>query len=175
MKGVTLNLVCGEPGVGKSRVAKHIAKQEQTVRLATDEIRKELFGPEPSYTRKESEKTYNKMFERAMGWLIDGVSVVLDATFMLAKGRQRAIELSNKYGVSTEIYRVTCEPATTKSRIRERQQEGSTESDAGIEVYQSIRDRFEPVKGEYHTIDNSGSWSETVEQLEQIEYNKRID
>lgn len=161
----TLYLVCGEPGVGKSRVAETIAEWEDATRYATDEIRKQVYGPNPSYDREESQGTYDEMFRRAEVSLEAETSVVLDATFMLAKGRMRALELSIIHDVSFHPFRVECEPSVVKDRIRARQQEGSTDSDAGIEVYQSIRDRFEPVADTYHIIDNSGPFEETLEQL----------
>jgi len=110
-------------------------------------------------------ETPDEMFRRVEVSLEEDTSVVLDATFMLARGRMRALELSIIHDVSFHPFRVECDPEVVKDRIRDRQQEGSTDSDADISIYQSIRDRFEPVADQYHRIDNSGAFEETVEQL----------
>lgn len=161
---VTLYVVCGEPGVGKSRVAEHIADRTDGVRLATDEIRKDLFGPEPTYSKEESQAVYDEMFDRARNWLIDGCTVVLDATFMLKRGRERANKLAQQFTTpySFQIVRVTCDEDVTKKRIRERE---DSASDADVSVYQSIRDRFEPVELPHVTIDNSNWWFTTMQQM----------
>jgi len=156
-----LYIVCGEPGIGKSRVASHIAEATDAQRIATDEVRKELFGPDPDYTRGESQATYDAMFERARGWLIDGIPVVLDATFMLKKGRERAAALAENFANSFTIVRVRCASSIVENRIEGR--DGA--SDADFSVHQSIRDRFEPLEQQHISIHNEGSWSETTKQI----------
>lgn len=160
-----LILVCGEPGVGKSKIASHLSKKLGGRVLRTDEIRKELFGPEPDYSTEESRKVYDAMFERADVLLQQDYTVILDATFMLQKGRERANHLAQ---VNTDPYdftiiRVTAEPSVVKERIRERGEDSA--SDADVRVYQSIRDRFEEVELPHVTIDNSHTWFETRKQL----------
>jgi predicted kinase len=57
---------------------------------------------------------------------------------------------------------VTCDEEVTIERIRDR--EGI--SDADVEIYHEIKDSFDPLETTHVTVDNSGSWSETVAQLE---------
>lgn len=159
-----LVIVCGEPGVGKSRVSRHIAEQVDGTRLATDEIRKELFGAEPNYTWQESKTTYDELFGRTERLLQDGDTCVLDGTFMLKRGRKRAKHLAETYTTSNsiDIVRVTAEDTVVKERITERENDIS---DAGFKTYQSIRDRFEPVMLPHTVIDNSSSWQHTVDEI----------
>jgi predicted kinase len=156
-------VVAGEPGVGKSKVAKHIAKRTDGKRLATDVIRKDLFGPEPEYTREESQAVYDEMFDRAKNFLTRGKGVVLDATFMLASGRERANRLAQKFTDPYDftIVRVICDEDIAIRRIKER--EGI--SDADTDVYRSIRDRFEDIELPHVTIDNSAWWFDTKRQM----------
>lgn len=161
----SLTIVCGEPGVGKSRVADFISRRMGGAPvLRTDEIRKDLFGPEPDYTSEESQATYDEMFDRARNLLKDGEHVILDATFMFEHGRQRANALAQEYTDPYDftIIRVTCEPSIAKDRINNRTHDAS---DADVSVYQSIRDRFEPVELPYHEIDNSDWFWHTMDQL----------
>jgi len=168
MSNGKLIIVCGEPGVGKSSVAEYIAKLFDIFGnchvLATDEIRKELFGPEPEYTKEESQATYDEMFDRARLRLQENENVVLDATFMLQRGRERANRLAQEHTepYNFTIVRVTCDPDTAKRRIRQREESAS---DADVQVYHSIRDRFEPIELPHVTIDNSDSWWQTREKL----------
>lgn len=163
-----LIIVCGEPGVGKSSVAEYIAKLCRATHLSTDEIRKELFGPDPEYTRAESQATYDEMFDRARNILEDNGAVVLDATFMLQSGRERANRLAQEYTepYNFTIVRVECDPDTAKRRIRQRE---DTTSDADVSVYRSIRDRFEPVELPHVTIGNSGRWWHTKMKVQNKE------
>lgn len=160
-----LIVVCGEPGVGKSRVADLLSRRTGAHILRTDEIRKDLFGPEPEYTTEESQATYDEMFDRARNLLKDGDSVILDATFMLQKGRERANRLAQKHTNPYwfDIVRVTADEDTVRKRLRKREDDAS---DADFTIYQSIRDRFEPIELPHTEIDNSGSWwLDTIEEL----------
>ena len=161
-------VVAGEPGVGKSKVAKHIAKRTDGKRLATDVIRKDLFGPEPTYSKEESQAVYDEMFDRAKNRLTRGEPVVLDATFMLASGRERANRLAQKFTDPYDftIVRVICDEDIAIRRIKERD---SGPSDADVDVYRSIRDRFEEIELPHVTIDNSAWWFDTKQQLREAE------
>lgn len=161
-------VVAGEPGVGKSKVAKHIAKRTDGKRLATDVIRKDLFGPNPSYDREESQAVYDEMFDRAKNRLTEGEPVVLDATFMLASGRERANRLAQKFTDPYDftLVRVTCDENVAIRRIKERE---DSDSDADVNVYRSIRDRFEPIELPHITIDNSAWWLSTNKELRNAE------
>lgn len=156
-------VVAGEPGVGKTRVAQHIAKRTGGTHLSTDSIRKDLFGPDPEYMSGESQATYDEMFNRARKLLRDGETVVLDGTFSHKAGRERANCLAQKYTDPYEftIVRVECDPDVTRKRIRERE---DSDSDADVSIYESIKDRFEPVELPHVTIDNSDRWFFTTKQ-----------
>ena len=159
-----LIVVCGEPGVGKSKVADLLSRRTGGHVLRTDEIRKDLFGPEPEYTSEESQQVYDEMFDRAKNLLRDDHKcVILDATFMLKVGRERADFLAQKYTdpYNFDIVRVTADEDVVRKRIRERENDAS---DADFSIYQSIRDRFEPIEFPHVEIDNSGYWWDTMEQ-----------
>lgn len=167
-----LVVICGEPGVGKSKVARIINSYIDGKLFATDAIRKQLFGANPEYTQSESQAVYDEMFSRAMNALLRSKSVVLDATFMYEKGRERAEIIAERSStdVNLSIIRVTCDPTEAKKRIRERAENGDSESDAGVDVYQSIRDRFEPIERDHTVIDNSGDWIDTLISLREKDW-----
>lgn len=158
-----LFVVCGEPGVGKSKIANHIAGRVDGKCLSTDKIRKDLFGPDPEYTRKESQATYDEMFDQARNFLKRGETVVLDATFMFAAGRERANRLAQEHTdpYNFTIVRVTADESVALQRIRDR----NGVSDATVDVYHSIRDRFESVELPHVKIDNSDWWFSTKKRM----------
>lgn len=157
-------VVCGPPGVGKSKVADLLTRRTGGTVLRTDEIRKDLFGPEPSYSWKESKQTYNELFDRARNLLQDDETVILDGTFSQQSGRKRANHLAQEYTdpYSFTLIRVTADDSVVRRRISNREDDIS---DADYSVYQSIRDRFEPVELPHVEVDNSRNFWHTMRQL----------
>jgi len=155
--------LCGLPGVGKSTVADSIIERLEAVRLRTDVVRKELFE-EPQYTAAENEAVYRELCERAGTHLEGGESVVLDATFADGADRERARDLASEYGVAFRLVEVVCDQSVVERRIAAR----DGVSDADVSVYHEIKEQFDPIDGEHPVIDNSGSKTETCEQIDRL-------
>jgi predicted kinase len=165
-----LIIVAGEPGVGKSFVAKEIAKKrerdedtvEPYIRINSDEVRKELFNS-PDYSRKESELTYNKMFLGALQLLSSNKNVILDATFSVREGVDMAEYVAERTGSEFTIVRVHCNDwSVIKQRLQEREQ---SESDADLEIHKSIAERFDPIFRERVDIFNRLNRENTKHQI----------
>jgi hypothetical protein len=101
---VTLVLVGGPPGTGKSSLAGAIADRLGFTVLSSDRIRKELAGIEPDqhvvadygtdiYTESWTDRTYAEMVSRAVVLPGLGESVFLDATWTSA-GHRRAVAVA---------------------------------------------------------------------------------
>lgn len=159
----TIVVLAGYPGVGKSFVAREIQKQVGATVFRTDAIRKELFS-NPTYSREESQKTYDELFSRAEESVKSGETVVLDATFSLQVGRENVAEIGRKQECDVVFIQVTCDESVVRERIESR--DGL--SDADFSVYQKVRDSFESFEREYETIDNSGSKSQTRETVSHL-------
>lgn len=156
-------VLAGYPGVGKSFVAEEFKRRLNAGVLRTDEIRKELFS-NPTYSKDESEKTYNELFSRAESAVQNGSSVVLDATFNLKIGRDNVAEIGEEQNCEVIFVNVTCNESVVRERIASR----NGISDADFSVYQKVRDSFEEFQRSTETVDNSGSKSETKRQVKQI-------
>lgn len=93
----TLYMMVGLPGSGKSTVAKDNLYGITGTRIASDEIRKELFG-DVEYDRSNNEKLFNTLHTRVKALLTCGEDVIYDATNI--KKRRRIAFLRTLSGIS---------------------------------------------------------------------------
>jgi predicted kinase len=160
---VTLVVVCGVPGVGKTSVAGHLADRLGADMLRTDVVRKDLFD-DPEYTDQERKRVYEELLSRAethIGW---GDSVVLDGTFHDRDHRLAARSTAGRTGVDCRFVKVECDPAVARRRIRAREED---ESDADVEVHAMFREQFDPLEVDHVTVDNSGELAATRQQVDE--------
>jgi len=151
-----LILVGGLPGSGKSTIARSLAGRIGADSFASDLLRKELSGAEPAerltaaigagiYGAGMTELTYRELLVQAERQLRGGRSVVLDATFGRAVDRRRAAALARDVGGVLVAVECRCPVRTTRERLASRTRPGyKGPSDAGWEVYQSMRRTFAP-------------------------------
>ncbi|MFP8955166.1 AAA family ATPase [Natrialbaceae archaeon A-CW3] len=159
-----LVVVCGLPGTGKTTVAGELTDRLEAVLIRTDVVRKDCF-PDPDYTAAETRATYEETLSRAANVLErDGVAVV-DGTFRREPLREQARAVAQAADARFELVRVTCETDVVRERIAEREDD---ESDADFSVYTLLESEFEPPTEPHHSIDNSGSLEQTLEQLSAI-------
>ena len=102
---VTLALVGGLPGTGKSTLAEKLADQLGWVVLSSDRVRKELAGLEQDqpaaagfgtgiYAQTWTDRTYAELLNRAGELLSMGESVIVDATWSSEAHRQAAAAIA---------------------------------------------------------------------------------
>jgi len=128
---VTLVLVGGLPGTGKSALAGAVADRLGLAVLSSDRIRKELAGqpaetsaPAPYgggiYCAGWTERAYAELLHRATVLLANGESVVADASFISARHRLAAAAAAA--GVSADLVQLRCvaSPELATQRIRTR-------------------------------------------------------
>jgi hypothetical protein len=114
---VTLVIVGGPPGTGKSTLASGIADRLGFTVLSSDRIRKELAGLAPDqrttgehrggiYSQAWTERTYAEMISRAADLLALGESVVLDATWTSTGHRRAAADAAER--TSADLVQLRC-------------------------------------------------------------------
>lgn len=155
--------VCGFPGVGKSTVSERVTDRLGAKRLRTDAIRKELFD-EPCYSAEESRTVYRTAFERARETLESNQSVVVDASFANKRHRDVAKQVALDCGAPFRLLKVECEESEVVRRIEQR----DDISDADVDVYYEIREKFDPIKQDHYLIDNSEALDATLRQLDSL-------
>lgn len=139
---VSLTLVGGLPGSGKSTLSGALADRLGVTLLSSDRLRKELAGipPEESgaagygeglYRPEWTDKTYAALLDRACALLSSGESVVLDATWSHAGQREAALHLAQR--TSADLVALHCQVPgdVAAARLRSR---ASGASDADIDV-----------------------------------------
>lgn len=86
-----LMMLVGLPGSGKSTWAeKYITENGNTVIIASDKIRKELFNDENS--QEDNNRVFYEMEVRALNYLNKGVNVIYDATNVVRKRRKAFLD-----------------------------------------------------------------------------------
>lgn len=144
---MTLTIVCGLPGVGKTTTARDLAAENDARIIRSDVVRKQLF-PEPTYSSQETEQVYETVLDRARAALPN--PVVLDATWRRKRHRDKAVALAQREGVEYRIVKVECDEHVVKRRITER---SGDESDADFSIY--LQSEFEALTRDAEIVDNT--------------------
>jgi uncharacterized protein len=149
---VTLVLVGGPPGSGKTTLAAAVADRLGMAHVNSDRVRKELAGIDPgtpaasglfqgTYSSRSTQGTYGEMLRRARLLLGRGESVVLDASWTTEGDRARARELADCMSADVVELRCDLDQATAAKRIAERRHSAS---DADAAVAAALRAAADP-------------------------------
>jgi len=128
---VSLVLVGGSPGAGKSTVAGGLADQLGLTVLSSDRVRKELAAisaatPAPAgyregiYSPAWTERTYAELLTRAERLLAHGESVVLDASWSDRAERDAAASVAQHTASDLVALRCQIPPDVAAARMRRR-------------------------------------------------------
>lgn len=166
---ISLVLVGGPPGSGKSTIAGAVADRLGMTTLNSDRLRKEAAGIDPMssaagplgtgiYDAAHTRSTYADLLHRAELLLRRGESVVLDASWTHEMDRRRARAVADL--LSTDLVELRCEvnAATASTRVRHRH----GISDADTQVAVELRRKTDPWPSS-HTIDTSRGIGECVD------------
>jgi predicted kinase len=160
----TFIAVSGLPGTGKSYFCHRLAQVLPLVILESDALRKELF-PQPGYSPEESARLF-----RALHFLIErllkkGISLVLDATNLSERFRERLYSIADRLGVKLILVRVEAPPQVVYERLKVRQREGQSKSDADWTVYQKMKATAEKMHHNHYAVDTSRDITPVVEKV----------
>jgi aminoglycoside phosphotransferase family enzyme/predicted kinase len=149
-----LIITCGLPGTGKSTLARRVAERTGFTLLSSDIVRKEMAGRaseehhyEPFgkgiYARDFTERTYAALLTRASPLLLEGRSVILDASFIRRSHRKAAVRLAKETGAQFACVLFEVPAETVHRRLRQRVARGTGPSDARWDTYVAQKRRFQ--------------------------------
>jgi aminoglycoside phosphotransferase family enzyme/predicted kinase len=152
---VTLVLVGGLPGTGKSTVASGLSDTLGWTLLRSDELRKDLAGightesaaagyREGIYAPEATDATYHELLTRAQLLLASGEPTIIDASWAGAGWRERAMAIARD--TSSELVELRCEldAAIAAQRLSERARAQDNVSDATAATAAQMAPDFAP-------------------------------
>ncbi|MFE1441105.1 AAA family ATPase [Streptomyces sp. NPDC058739] len=166
---VSLTLVGGVPGSGKSTLSGALADRLGVTLLSSDRLRKELAGipversaaaayGEGLYTPEWTARTYAALLDRAAALLSCGESVVLDATWSDAGQREAALAVAERTGADVVALHCRVPDEVSAARLGTRTR-GASDADLGVAAAMAAR---EQPWAEAVTVDTSGSLESAV-------------
>jgi predicted kinase len=174
-----LFLTTGLIGTGKSTVANQIATVLDLEVFSSDRVRKRLAGAASQsppgvgygqglYGDDAKRQTYEAMAEFARHSLVQGQSVLLDASFAKRAERQRAVALARDVGAQVCLLECLAPESVIRTRLKARAQAEETLSEAREDILSDFQRDYEPVRKEGWTchvrLDTTQSVDTCVQQ-----------
>jgi predicted kinase len=152
----TFIAVSGLPGTGKSYFCAKLVEKLPFVILESDALRKELF-PSPSYSAQENARLFRALHLLIGQLLKRGISLILDATNLSERFRERLYNIADQQGVKLILVRVEAPPEVVYERLKTRLEGASPEdkSDADWSVYQRMKPAVEKIHRNHYAVDTS--------------------
>ena len=173
-------IVAGVTGTGKSTVAIELARRWRLAYISSDITRKRLAGVDLSehryapflediYAPQFSHLTYEAVLQETRQQLQSGTSIIIDATFRLARERRRVVETAQEMGADIWIVECTLSEEEARRRLEKRFTAGESVSDGRWELYHQQLAQWTPVTEvppERHLrLDTGGSFEQTMRRL----------
>lgn len=143
MSTPTLIIVVGLPGTGKTTFSRALAKRLQARHLNTDIIR-DTVAMRGRYDPEAKKRIYDLMLLEASRSLAIGQTIILDGTFYQETLRESYRQLS--FAERIPLYWI--ELRASEEVIRQRTGQRREYSEADFQIYQQVRDQFEPFPDE---------------------------
>jgi predicted kinase len=155
-------LTTGLIGTGKRTVADEMAAVLDLDVFSSDRVRKKLVGASPQssqradhgegiYGEDMTRRTYNAMADLARHSLVQGQSVLLDASFAKRAERQRVATLAQENGARVCLLECLAPESVIRNRLQAREQSAEAVSDAQEDILGAFQRDYEPVR--------AGEWS----------------
>lgn len=148
--------VSGLPGTGKSYFCAKLAERLPFVILESDALRKALFSP-PSYSPEESARLFRTLHLLIERLLKKGIPVILDATNLSERDRERLYNIADRLDARLILVRVEAPPELVYQRLKARSngENSGNNSDADWEVYRKMKPSVEKISRKHYAVDSS--------------------
>ena len=150
-------VVSGLPGTGKSYFCRRLAERIPVIILESDVMRKTLF-PSPTYSTTESARLFQAIHHLIEHLLKKGVPLVLDATNLSERNRERLYHIAYQLNARLVMVRVEAPPEVVQERLRNRADGTGAEEDqseAGWAVFQRMKTSVQQIRRHHFAVDTS--------------------
>lgn len=159
-------VVSGLPGTGKSYLSRRLAERLSYPVLESDALRKQLFR-QPTYSAIESGILFRDIHILIEDLLKKGVSLILDATNLTERYRERLYNIAEKHDARLIIARTSAPPEVVRKRLRNRmaKRQNGDRSDADWEVYKKLSATAEKIRRKHYAVDTSEDITPAIEKI----------
>jgi len=156
--------VSGLPGTGKSYLSSKLAERLPAVILESDALRKALF-PSPTYSPEESSRLFQACHRLIEKLLKKGIPLILDATNLSERYRERLYSIADRLDVKLILVRVTAPPQVVYTRLKARLDNHEGNSDADWAVYQRMKSRVQRIRRNHYVVDTSEDITPALDKI----------
>ena len=159
-------VVSGLPGTGKSYFCSKLAERLPFVILESDALRKILF-PSPSYSLQESSHLFQVCHLLIEKLLKKGISLILDATNLSERHRERLYSIADHLDVKLILVRVEAPVEVVRDRLNTRQEgiNPRDKSDADWKVYQKMKPAVQKISRNHYAVDTSRDITPVLDKI----------
>ncbi len=148
-------VVSGLPGTGKSHFSAKLAERLPFIVLESDALRKTLFSS-PNYSAVESTRLFQAIHLLIENLLKKGIPIILDATNLSERYRERLYSIADRLGVKLILVQVEAPPEVVHERLtKQRVPNSRSKSDADWEVYERMKLTVERIRRNHYVVDTS--------------------
>ncbi len=149
-------VVSGLPGTGKSHFCSQLAERMPFVILESDALRKALF-PRPTYSLPESSHLFQTIHHLIEGLLKKGIPLILDATNLSERYRERLYYIADRLSARLVLVRVEAPPEVVQQRLHARAKKANSagHSEADWDVFQKMKPTVQPIRRNHFAVDTS--------------------
>ena len=159
-----LILVAGLPASGKTTFANALAEKLDAFRLNSDALREKL-NLRGKYDPASKQKVYDAMLTLAEETLLEGKNLVVDSTFYKEALRKHWHNLAAKTNAASYFIEVTVADEDARKRL----QIPRADSEATWNVYQALKEDWEPIREPHLKLNASKlSLEEMVEEAVKV-------
>jgi len=158
--------VSGLPGTGKSHFCSKLAERLPFVIVESDALRKALFSP-PSYSPQESSRLFRALHLLIERLLKKGISLILDATNLSERYRERLYNIADRLDVKLILVRVEAPPQVVYERLKSRVEGANAQdkSDADWGVYQRMKSTVQKIRRNHYAVDTSRDITPVLDKI----------
>jgi len=159
-------VVSGLPGTGKSYFCSKLAERLPVIILESDALRRTLL-PSPTYSLPESSRLFQVIHHLIEGLLNRGIPLILDATNLSERYRERLYNIADRLGARLILVRVEAPSEVVYERLKARA-EGTdleTNSEADWSVFQKMKPTVQQIRRNHFAVDTSRDISPVLDKI----------